>query len=98
MSDLARLLKEHLAAPFPAGSRGEEYGEVDAVMIDADIYGWCSRATSGGLSKEDRRGLQRAHDELLRSLPSIPAEARPYYDRLLALAEAALAELGTTRP
>lgn len=61
-------------------------------MIDADIYGWCSRAGGGGLSQDDRRGLQKAHDELARSLPVIPSEVRPYYVRLLTLAGAALAE------
>ena len=92
MADLAHLLEEHGASPFPAVARGEEYGEIDAVMIDADIYGWCSRAQGGNLSEDDRRGLQNAHDELARSLPAIPPVARPYYARLLTLAEAALAE------
>jgi hypothetical protein len=96
--DLVRLLEEHRASPFPPEARGEEYGEVDAVMIDADIYGWCSTAASTRLSEADRQGLQRAHDELVRSLPSFPTQVRPYYERLQTLAEAALAGPGVTRP
>jgi hypothetical protein len=38
-----------MAEPFPHSvEKGEDYGEVDAVMIGADIYGWASR--SGSLS------------------------------------------------
>ncbi len=66
-------------------------------MIDADIYGWCSTAASARLSEDDRQGLQRAHDELARSLPSFPTQVRLYYERLLALAEAVLAGPGVTR-
>ncbi len=39
MPDLGRLLEEHQVEPFPPTVvKGEEYGEVDPVMIGADIY------------------------------------------------------------
>lgn len=61
-------------------------------MIDADIYGWASRLTGGSrLSQLDHSRLQEAADELERSMTAFPAEARPYYDRLLRIARLALA-------
>ncbi|MGH8968536.1 MAG: hypothetical protein ACRDV1_01165 [Actinomycetes bacterium] len=39
-SELTEELPRHMADPFPASvTKDEDYGEVDAVMIDADIYG-----------------------------------------------------------
>jgi hypothetical protein len=96
VADLQRLLEEHLATPFPAEARGEEYGEVDAVMIDADIYGWCSTAVTSRLREDQRRGLRDARGQLSRSLQFMPTDIRPYYEQLLALAETALAQQGAT--
>ncbi len=82
----------HYAQPFPESvEKGSEYGEVDAVMIDADIMGWASFAASGiRLRGDQRSGLQRAADELERSLDTFPKDARPYYERLLRIARLAL--------
>lgn len=45
--DLAEEIRLHLSEPFPSSAvRGLDYGEVDAVMIDADIIGWATRAVS----------------------------------------------------
>jgi hypothetical protein len=89
---LDELLTEHRSAPFPESvAKGEDYGEVDAVMIGADIYGWGLRAKGGSLSAEDRERLRAARDGLSRSLTAFPDDARPYYEMVLAIANAALA-------
>ena len=82
-------MRAHLADPFPESvEKGEDYGEVDAVMIGADIYGWASRA--GSLAPVEVAGLRQAADELERSLVAFPLEARPYYERVLRIARLAL--------
>ncbi|MCU1676851.1 MAG: hypothetical protein JWM93_1609 [Frankiales bacterium] len=79
----------HLAEPFPDSvEKGLDYGEVDAVMIDADIYGWATRA--GSLTELDRSRLEQAVDELQRSLDVFPPDAQPYYERLLRIARLTL--------
>jgi hypothetical protein len=83
-------MRLHLAEPFPSAvEKGLDYGEVDAVMIGADIYGWATRA--GSLSEIDRSRLAQAADELQRSIQMFPADARPYYERLLRIARLTLA-------
>jgi hypothetical protein len=57
MSDLAAVLEEHLIAPFPSGvGRGEDYGSVCAVKIDADYCGWagCGRRCRSSPLKDGR--------------------------------------------
>lgn len=82
-------LAEHQAAAFPASiNRGEVYGEVEPVLIDADIMGWL---THDRLDSVQRRSLRQAADELAGSLPTFPADARPYFERLLRLARRAVA-------
>jgi hypothetical protein len=92
VSDLEALLAEHLRAPFPASvTKGLDYGEVDAVMIGADIYGWPVSVSRGvPLPPEDRQRLAHARDELSRSIGAFPVEARSYYQQLVDLADAAL--------
>ncbi|MDH2415642.1 hypothetical protein [Nocardioides sp. CER19] len=83
-------MRLHMADPFPASvEKGLEYGQVDAVMIDADIYGWATRA--GSLSTADLSRLGQAADELQRSLSAFPPAAQPYYERLLRIARLTLA-------
>ena len=87
--DLAAEMKAHMREPFPDSvEQGADYGEVDAVIIGADIYGWASR--SGSLCTLDRSRLQQATQELERSLAAFPPEARPYYERVLRIARLAL--------
>lgn len=89
-NDLADEMRLHMAEPFPESvEKGLAYGEVDAVMIGADIYGWATRA--GSLSELDRSRLARAADELQWSIESFPPDAQPYYERLLRVARLALA-------
>jgi hypothetical protein len=75
--------------PFPESvEKGAEYGEVCAVMIDADIYGWATRA--GYLSAPERSELRQAAEALERSLADFPPDARPYYERLIRIARLTL--------
>jgi len=90
-SEMTEELRRHMADPFPASvTKGEDYCDVDAVMIGADIYGWAGRSDS--LSTLDRMRLQQAADELARSVQVFPADAQPYYERLIRIARLALAE------
>lgn len=83
-------MRLHMAEPFPDSvEKGLDYGEVDAVMIGADIYGWATRV--GSLSDLDRSRLLQAADDLQRSVGAFPLEARPYYERILRIARLALA-------
>lgn len=82
-------MRQHLASAFPTSvEKGLDYGEVDAVLIDADIYGWATRA--GSLTPDDRTRLTTAMDELARSLSEFPTDARPYYERLVRIARLTL--------
>jgi hypothetical protein len=82
-------LAEHISSPFPASvEEGERYGEVEPVLIDADIVGWVSQPQLNPIQK---RSLRDAADELARSLPQFPADARPYFERLIRLARRAAA-------
>jgi hypothetical protein len=93
MDALRYLREQHRSTPFPSAvERGEDYGEVDAVMISADIFGWGLHALDGDLTAMDRQRFQAAHDQLLRSLLAFPAMARPYYETLLKTAVLALGE------
>jgi hypothetical protein len=91
MANLKKMMKAHLRMPFPAGvERGAEYGEVNSVLIDADIFGWALQASRGKLSRDDAYKLQISKDKLDRSLEYFPERARNYYESLVALASAAL--------
>ncbi len=92
MRDIADLLEEHRDAHFPAEiEKGRDYGVVDPVMIDADIFGWVSRYASGHqLDTDARGGLEQARLELGESWSDLPVASLPYYARLLRLADAAV--------
>lgn len=88
-SPLDAVLQRHLAEPFPDSvEQDRHYGEVDPVMIGADICGWAARASS--LSTVECDGLGDALRRLRRSVPEFPTAAQPYYRRLLDIAELAL--------
>lgn len=90
--DLAAEMRAHMVDPFPSSvQRGSEYGDVDAVMIGADVYGWALSVQLGAvLTSHQRARLQQAADDLARALPAFPHEARPYYGRVLRIARLAL--------
>lgn len=93
---LRRELKLHYSDAFPVDvERGRVYGSANAVLIDADIYGWCSRVGSGGrLSEIEVQRLRGATAELVASIFAFPWSARPYYARLVLIASLALAVIG----
>ncbi|WP_182376509.1 hypothetical protein [Nocardioides sp. WS12] len=87
---LVEEMRLHAAEPFPNSvEKGLDYGEVDAVMVGADIYGWAKRA--GSRSDLDRSRSLQAAEELQRSIGAFPAEAQTYYERILRIARLALA-------
>lgn len=84
-------MRLHMIEPFPESvTKGLDYGEVDAVMIGADIYGWATKTRAGSLSDLDCFRLREAAGELERSIEAFPSDARPYYERLLRIARLAL--------
>ncbi|MGW4486970.1 hypothetical protein ACWEOE_24370 [Amycolatopsis sp. NPDC004368] len=85
-------LAEHIATPFPApdGVRGEDYGSVCAVMIDADIYLLSQRVSRGELLADRQwNWLAECEARLQDSMSEFPEAGRPYYARLLRIAELA---------
>lgn len=82
-------MRLHMAEPFPESvEKGLDYGEVEPVLAGADICGWATRA--GSLSELDRSRLEQAADELQRSISAFPADAQPYYERILRIARLTL--------
>ncbi|MCW2786976.1 MAG: hypothetical protein JWP74_3493 [Marmoricola sp.] len=88
-TDLLAAMAAHMKEPFPSIEKGG-YGEVDCVLIDADIYGYGLMASEGDLTGIHRARLQKARDKLDRSINAFPAEARPYYLLVLRIADLAL--------
>ena len=93
-SHLELLIQEHLAMPFPESvDKGLDYGEIEPVMIGADIYGWATGVASGSrLDVERRQQLIAARAALERSIGALPEQARPYFELIVRLADATLAE------
>ncbi|MCP3976541.1 MAG: hypothetical protein GY720_18795 [bacterium] len=89
---LPRLIDEHRAGPFPESiEKGINYGEIEPVLVGADIYGWAIRVAAGEmLDRAGRLALGDTRNELRRSLQEFPVDARPYYQTLVELASAAL--------
>ena len=82
-------LDAHLAEPFPISiEMGDVYGVVDPVLVGADIVGYVSH---GQLNAVQRRSLREIANRLTRSLDEFPMDARPYYERLLRIAQRAAA-------
>jgi hypothetical protein len=81
-----------MATPFPLSvTKGIDYGSVDPVMIGADIYGWAKRVEQGdALTNDERSRLASARDDLVASIDQFPPDARPYYEVVLDIADAAL--------
>lgn len=73
---------------------GRDYGLVDPVMIDSDIYGWARSASDGRLDHEGAARLRQARMDLAASLTAMPEWAEGYYESLLRLADAALGITG----
>jgi len=95
---LQQLMQQHISTPFPASiTKGDSYGEVEPVMVGADVYGWALGVARGTpLDDAQRRRLEDTHGALLRSMPSFPDAAQPYYELLAQLAVATLAHQAAT--
>lgn len=98
-SRLEELMQAHLAAPFPQSiEKGTNYGDIEPVLIGADIYGWALHVSSGTtLGVIERPRLEAAREDLARSLDAVPGDARTYYQQLLDLADEALTQDQTRR-
>ncbi|WP_439592410.1 hypothetical protein [Microbacterium sp.] len=84
-SELQQLMDEHFAAPWPDSvERGAEYRGVDAVMVDANIFGWATRA--GSLTREEILELSQSCNHLDAAIPWIPLRAQPSFERLVQIA------------
>ncbi|MER7345955.1 hypothetical protein ABT390_11225 [Streptomyces aurantiacus] len=84
-----RLWQEHLAATFPAGSRGAELAGHDLVMLDADVAGCVStwRGNGGSLDARRHQVLYRRIAALEKVLPLLTdTEELRYFRRLRQLA------------
>jgi len=92
MDVFAELLDRHSVSLFPASiEKGTDYGEVDLVMIDADIFGWSMGIANGApRDRSVRERLTRSRDQLERSLTLMPPDARDYFERLIRIADLAL--------
>lgn len=97
--ELASAMLDHLAEPFPTSVvKGVDYGEVDPVMVDADVYGWALRVSRGEcLTSAELTRLAHVADDLARSMASFPAPARGYFLRVERLARLATAEVRLRR-
>ncbi|MEZ0115616.1 hypothetical protein ABH920_009657 [Catenulispora sp. EB89] len=89
---LSRLWDEHRRAPFPARLRGKDVGEIDFILVDADIAGCVQTLLSRGLLGEWREGvLNTCIGHLSVVLPLLAdAVEFAYYERLRVMAELAL--------
>ncbi|GAA2009450.1 hypothetical protein [Catenulispora subtropica] len=89
---LSRLWDDHLRHPFPARLRGKDVGEIDFIMLDADIAGCIQTLLSRGSLDEWRTAvLNRCLGHLAIVLPLLTDEDElAYYDRLRTMAGLAL--------
>lgn len=92
MDVLKTLLAKHRAKPFPKSvETGLDYGKVDAVLIDADIFGWATRFERGEfLSELEQMRFEEAAMELAESIAAFPLTARSYFESLLEIANHAI--------
>lgn len=94
IDSLVELVDRHRSSPFPSSiEKGTEYGEVEAVMIDADIFGWSIGIANGApRDRSTREKLKRSRDQLEQSLLLMPTAAHDYFERLIRIADLALGD------
>ncbi|MBM3715438.1 MAG: hypothetical protein FJW64_06825 [Actinobacteria bacterium] len=91
-----RLTHGHFSALWPSSIEpGTEIAGLDLQLADAEIAGWVSRRTS--LSDAEREELEDRCRRMEVVLPSIPADAQPYFERLARLGRLALGPRGAHR-
>jgi hypothetical protein len=88
---LARLWDEHLSTPFPPRLRGKDVGEIDFVLLDADIAGCVQTLLSHGSLDEWRESILKTRMGYLSIvLPLLADEDEStYYKRLRTMAQLA---------
>lgn len=89
---LKKLLAKHRAEPFPNSvEKGLDYGKVDPVLIDADLFGWATRVDREEvLSELEQQRFERTATGLAEAIAAFPLAARPYFELLLEIATLAL--------
>jgi len=89
--ELARLIDEHWAAPWPTSvGHDGDYGDVVLEVDDDAIAGWSRQVLRGELSEADRQSLASCADEVERVLPRLPEDGPPYFERLVMVARKAV--------
>lgn len=88
VNELQSLWEVHLAEHFPPSlEKGRDYAGVDLVLVDADIAGLVQAAVSGSRTgAAERRLLHELGEDVARVLPTLPEDARGYFERLRRIA------------
>ncbi|MFI1105823.1 hypothetical protein [Streptomyces melanogenes] len=80
LEELAQMMADHLARPFPPDYRGLDVEGRDMVLLDADAYGYAAGVREGRLSEKQRAGLMRLTSAFAGILLAIDDEyAAGYY-------------------
>ncbi|WP_367140763.1 MULTISPECIES: hypothetical protein [Streptomyces] len=81
LDELAQMMADHMARPFPPGFRGLDVEGQDMVLLDADVYGCAASVREGWrLSEQHRASLTRLTSAFVKVLPAIDDEyAAEYY-------------------
>lgn len=91
MTTVFEVLTQHTSTPFPHSiESGRKYGSVDPVNFDADIVRWVDAAVSGYISEADLHLLDASRIAIASSWFELPVDTRPYFARLLHLADAVM--------
>lgn len=91
MTSVLEALTQHISAPFPPSiERGRRCGSIDPVQVDAAIVGWVDAAISGYISVADLHLLDASRIAIASSWYELAMDARPYFARLLHLADAVM--------
>jgi hypothetical protein len=87
--EVARLLRKHAHAEFPARLQGEAIGGVDLVALEADIVGCIKTWRSGGGALDDdlSKKLTQRIEDLDALMPLLTSRVEVlYFERLCQLA------------
>jgi len=87
--EVARLMRKHAHAEFPARLRGDAINGVDLVALEADIVGCVQgwRSGSGALDDDLAKSLTQRIEELDALMPLLTSRVEVlYFERLCQLA------------
>ena len=90
LAEARKLYERHLKRRFPKNYGGAEIGDVDLVLLGADIAGCLSVyfGSRGKLDQERIRILRTRRAELHKIVPLLIGEARDYFTELERAADA----------